>query len=112
MNGPMAGNVALVAANLLLMTALLVVYGRMLRQLRAPLTFGLFAFAAILWLQNAIQLYFFATMMDYYAGGVEGLVLVQNALSALAGLFLVAVTLFPSGWLGRESASGASEAPR
>ncbi|MBI2077642.1 MAG: hypothetical protein HYT80_04615 [Euryarchaeota archaeon] len=112
MNGPMAGNVALVAANLLLMSTLLVVYGRMLRQLRAPLTFGLVAFAAILWIQNAIQLYFFATMMEYYAGGVEGLVLVQNALAALAGLFLLIVTLFPAGFLGRASAPSSSDKTR
>lgn len=40
-------------------------------------------------------------MMNYYAGAVEGLVLVQNAPATLAGLFLLVVTFFPVGGSGR-----------
>lgn len=88
-------NVVLVAINLLLLTVLLGVYGRMLRRIRTNLTLGLLAFASVLWIQSAVQLYFYATMMSYFAGAVEGLVLVQNALATLASAFLTFVTLFP-----------------
>lgn len=98
----MNANAVLVGVNLLLMSALLVVYGGLFRQVRSVLTAGLLAFASILWLQNAFQLYFFATMMDYYAGGIEGLVLIQNVLATVAGSLLLAATLFPGG-LGRRA---------
>lgn len=88
-------NFVLVAINLVLLTVLLVVYGRMLRRIRTNLTAGLLAFASVLWIQSAVQLYFYATMMSYFAGAVEGWVLVQNALATLASAFLTMVTLYP-----------------
>lgn len=101
----MTANILLVGSNLLLLSALLWLYARMLRQVRTQLTAGLLAFALILWLQNAVQLYFFATMMRYYDGAVEGIVLAQNVLATLASAFLLWVTLFPAGLGGgRESA--------
>jgi hypothetical protein len=97
MSAVMTANIVLVVVNLVLMTTLLVLYGRLVREVRTLLTYGLLAFAGVLWLQNAVQLYFFATMMTYYAGGVEGLVLVQNGLATVAGVFLTLVNLFPDG---------------
>lgn len=97
MSAIMNANIGLVTLNLLLLSVLVVAYARMLREVRTPLTWGLLAFAGILAIQSGVQLYFFATMMSYYAGGVEGLVLVQNLLATLASGFLLAVTWFPGG---------------
>ncbi len=93
----MMANVALVGLNVLLAAVLLAVYARMLRALPARLTWGLVLFAGVLLVQGLVQLYFFVTMMELYAGGVEGLVLAQNAMATLALGFLSYVTLFPEG---------------
>lgn len=97
MSGLMTVNAIVVTLNLVLLSGLLVLYGRMLKSVPTRFTAGLVLFAGVLWLQNAVQLYFFATMMAYYAGTVEGLVLIQNALGTLASLFLAYVTFRPEG---------------
>lgn len=90
-------NVGVVILNTLLLATLLTMYTRILREAPTRFTGGLLLFAGVLLLQNAIQLYFFAAMTDYYAGGVEGLVLVQNLLGTLAVAFLTYVTFRPVG---------------
>lgn len=90
-------NVAVVIATTLLLTGLLAAYAGMLRQAPSRFTWGLSLFAAALWFQAAVQLYFFATMMPLYAGGVESIILVQNLLAMLASGVLLAVTLRPMG---------------
>jgi len=99
-------NMGVVAVNALLLTALLVLFGRMTRQVPSRFTWGLLAFAFVLWIQSVVQLYFFLTMMSYYAGSVENLVLVQNILATLASLFLTYVTFSPVG-AGRASTAKA-----
>lgn len=88
-------NLASVALNTLLLAALLILYLRIWREVPTGFTLGLAFFAAVLLFQNAVQLYFFATMMDYYVGAVQTLVLVQNLLATLALVVLVAVTWSP-----------------
>lgn len=88
-------NTVLVVANLLLLTGLLVMYGGLLRQARTRLTWALLLFALLLWFQNSVQLYFFATMMKLYAGDVEWLILVQNALATVASSLLILGTWRP-----------------
>lgn len=97
MGAAMMANVAVVVVNTLLLTALMVLFGRMVRQVRSRFTMGLLAFAAILWLQNVVQLYFYATMMQYYVGQVETLVLIQNVLATIGVGFLTYVTFSPAG---------------
>jgi len=88
-------NAVVVAATALLLTVLLVVYGTNMRQAPSRFTGGLFLFGGALWFQAVVQLYFFATMMPLYAGGVEKLVLVQNLLVLVGSGVLLAVTLRP-----------------
>lgn len=97
MGAAMTANVAVVVVNTLLLTGLMVLFARMVREVRSRFTLGLLAFAAILWLQNVVQLYFYATMMQYYVGQVETLVLVQNLLATVAVAFLTYVTFSPTG---------------
>ena len=91
----MQANVAVVIVNALLLSGLLWLYAGMLRQAATRFTWGLTGFAAVLWLQNVVQLYFFATMMAYFVDDVAPLVLVQNLLATVASLVLLSVTLRP-----------------
>lgn len=90
-------NAASVGINAVLLAVLLVLYLRIWRQVNSRFTLGLAAFAFVLLAQCGIQLYFFATMMDYYVPGLDVLVLVQNLLMTLALVFLVFVTWSPAG---------------
>lgn len=90
-------NIAIVVLNTLLLTGLLWAYGAMLRDIPTRFTWGLLGFAAALWLQQAVQLYFYATMMEFFVPGVQPLVLVQNLLVAVAATTLLSVTLRPTG---------------
>ena len=89
-------NISVVVLNTLLLSALLWVYGGMLREMPTRFTWGLLGFAAVLWLQNVAQLYFFATMMRYYVEGVAPLVLTQNVLATVASVLLLSVTWSPT----------------
>ncbi len=93
----MQANVTVVIITTAALSLLLWTYATMLRQASTRFTWGLLAFAGVLWMQNVIQLYFFATMMRFYVEGVQPLVLVQNVLAALATLVLLAVTWRPVG---------------
>ncbi len=90
-------NVAVVILNTVLLSGLLLTYAGMLRQVATRFTWGLLGFAGVLWVQNVVQLYFFATMMGYFVAGVQSLVLVQNVLATVASSVLLAVTLRPAG---------------
>lgn len=105
MSALMLWNVLVVVANTLLLLGLVGLYARMLRQVRTRFTLGLLLFAGILLLQNLVQLYFFATMQMYYAGGVEALVLIQNGLATVASAFLAFVTFAPEARAAKASAA-------
>lgn len=96
MSAVMNINIAVVVLNTLLLSALLWTYGGMMRQMRSAFTVGLLIFAFALWLQNVVQLVFYATMMQYFVDGVQPLVLVQNSLATVASVTLLAVTLKPT----------------
>ena len=100
-------NMVSVGLNTLLLATLILLYGRILREVRTQFTMGLLVFAAVLLVQHLVQLYFFATMMSYYTAGVDALVLVQNVLVTLALLFLVYVTWAPVGGEAAPVAVGA-----
>jgi len=63
------------AVNVLLLVALLWIYGVSFMKVRAQFTFGLLFFAALFLVQNLISLYAFLTMFMYYAPGVTWIVL-------------------------------------
>ncbi len=100
----MMANFAVVGINVVLLSVLLVLYGRMMRQAATRFTLGLLLFAGALWTQCAVQLYFMATRMPLFVGGLEGIVLAQNLLALLASAFLLSVTLNPVGRLDADTA--------
>lgn len=97
MGAVMHANVAVVVVNTILLSGLLWLYAGMLRQAATRFTWGLFGFALALWFQNAAQLFFFATMLDFFVADVQPLVLIQNGLALVASVCLLSVTWMPSG---------------
>lgn len=90
-------NIGVVIVNVILLSGLMWLYGGMFKQAATRFTMGLFGFAFVLWLQNVVQLVFYATMMQYYVDGVQPLVLILNALAMVATLSLLSVTMAPAG---------------
>ncbi len=90
-------NVATVILTTAALTWLMVLYIGMLRAAPSRFTWGLLLFAFAMWSQAAVQLWFFATMMDLYVGGVERLVFAMNLLALVAASVLLTITLRPTG---------------
>lgn len=90
---PMAA-AALTAVNLLLLTVLGVIWARNYRTFRTNLILGLIAFAAVLFVENAVALYFyFSTSMLYASDStVMTVVAVMRILQFVAIAFLTWVT--------------------
>jgi hypothetical protein len=88
----MTVNIGLAGLNTLLALVLGGVYVRNYRQLKSPFTLGLLLFALFLVVHNGAALYYFATMMPFYAG-LETVVLLENLLQVGALATLVAATL-------------------
>ncbi len=104
----MVTNFFIVGVNTMLLTILLALYGRMMAQAATRFTLGLMLFAGALWAQCAVQLYFMATMMPLFVGGLQGVVLAQNLLAMFATAFLLAVTIDPVGGRAKPEASADS----
>lgn len=83
---------ALTGISTLLLIALLLVYGRSLKKIKSSFTIGLFVFAALFLVQNIVSLYFYATMMDYYAQEVAVHAFILALLEAIAFLVLLRIT--------------------
>ena len=77
---------------MVLILGLLYVYGANLRKVQSLFTGGLFVFAALFLIQNAIALYFSITMMPYYAPGLESYMLVFTLLQTAAFAFMNIIT--------------------
>jgi len=86
---------ALSGLNIVLLAALLVVWGRNYRQFRTPLTLGLVAFASVLAVENVIAIgFFFSSDMLYAASAsAQTAVLAMRALQFVALAFLTYVTM-------------------
>lgn len=61
--------------NVLLLIALIGVYGNGFRKIRAEFTAGLLFFAGMFLVQNLLSLYSYVAMFMYFTSGVENLVL-------------------------------------
>lgn len=72
------------ALNILLLLSILWVYSKNLAKVKAPFTMGLALFALLLLVENAVSLYFFVTMMPYFANEVESVVFGLKAIQAVA----------------------------
>ncbi len=70
--------------NVLLVAGLLSVYADSFRKTRSLFTVGLLLFAVLFLVQDAVALYFAATMMPLYDPGVEGYVLAFTLLQTAA----------------------------
>jgi hypothetical protein len=94
----MSSAVTLAAVNLVLLSALTVVWARNYRTFRSPMLLGLLLFAGVLVVENVVAIAAYLSTEMIYAGG-------KTAMYALVGLrglqfvalaFLTVVTLFPS----------------
>ncbi len=74
----------LTGLNLLLILGLVTVYGMTLKNACTMHTIGLLIFASLFLVQNAVALYFYLTMMPYFAAGLESYALVLAALQTIA----------------------------
>lgn len=85
----------LAAMNLLLLTALSIVWLRNYATFRTSLILGLLAFGAVMFAENALALYFFFSMQMLYSGDptVQTSVAVLRGLQFVALLFLTWVTM-------------------
>jgi len=89
LNETMAQVAALFSAiNVLLLLALLWIYGSSFRKVKAEFTVGLLFFAALFLAQNLISLYSFLTMFMYYAAGITWIVLTITIVQT-AGLAII-----------------------
>lgn len=86
---------ALAGVNVVFLALLTAVWIRNYRTFGTGLVFGLLVFAAAMLAENALALYFFLTMQDFYAGDahIQQAVLVLRALQLVAIVFLTYVTV-------------------
>ena len=75
---------ALTGLNIVLILGLLFVYISNVRKMPSVHTAGLLIFAGLFRVQNAVALYFYLTMMPYFAAGLESYALVLAALQTVA----------------------------
>ena len=81
------------AANVAILTGLLILYGRTYSSSRAQFTLGLMFFASLLLVQNAIGIYSYVTMAPFFAEAILPYLFAIN-IAELAGLsVLLKVTL-------------------
>ncbi|MBI2647161.1 hypothetical protein HYW99_01675 [Candidatus Woesearchaeota archaeon] len=83
---------SLTAISTLLLIGLLYVYYKNLKKIKSKFTIGLFVFAVLFLLQNLVSLYFYLTMMYYYAPQVEVHVFIFSLLQTIAFLVLLKIT--------------------
>ena len=76
----------------LLLLGLLYVYYRNLKSAKSKFTIGLFIFAALFLIQNLVSLYYFITMMGYYAPEVEMHVFILTLLQTFGFGILLKIT--------------------
>ena len=81
-----------IIVNIVLVASLIYVYLKNFVKFRSAFTFELFLFAFLFLIQNGVLLYFFLTMMPYYAGGVEVYAFIFSVLQTVAFLILNIVT--------------------
>ncbi|MDP3917202.1 MAG: hypothetical protein Q8Q42_02845 [Nanoarchaeota archaeon] len=82
----------LTGINLLILLALMCIYGKNWKRIHSGFTSGLFIFALLFVLQHVITIYFYITMMEYYSPQVTTNVLIQAILQTIAFGTLLYIT--------------------
>ena len=67
----MTATTILTTVSTLLLLLLGGIYGRSFVRMRSMFTLGLLLFVVLFLIQNAVALYFYVTMMPYFASGLE-----------------------------------------
>ncbi len=83
---------ALTGISTILLLGLLFIYYKNLRKIKSNFTIGLFVFALLFLIQNIISLYYFITMMNYYAPEVEIHVFTLTLLQTIGFGILLKIT--------------------
>ena len=74
----------LVMLNIFILIYLTIIQIRNLRIIRAPFTIGLLLFILVFLIENIVALYFYTTMMEYYALGTEKITFALTFLKTIA----------------------------
>jgi len=82
----------LTGVSTILLLGLLFIYYKSLKKIKSNFTIGLFIFALLFLIQNIISLYYFITMMSYYAPEVEKHVFILTLLQAIGFGILLKIT--------------------
>ena len=83
---------AITAVSTIFLLGLLYVYSKNLKKIKSRFTIGLLIFALLFLFQNLISLYYYITMMKYYAPEVEVHVFILTLLQAIGFLILLIIT--------------------
>ena len=82
----------LTGVSALMLVGLLYVYYKNLKNIKSKFTIGLFVFALLFLIQNLISLYYYITMMKYYAPEVEIHVFILTLLQTIGFAILLKIT--------------------
>ena len=83
---------AITAVSTIFLLGLLYVYYKNLKQAKSKFTIGLFLFALLFLAQNLVSLYYYITMMEYYAPEVAVHVFILTLLQAIGFMILLKIT--------------------
>ena len=83
---------AITAVSTIFLLGLLYVYSKNLKKIKSRFTIGLLIFALLFLLQNLISLYYYITMMKYYAPEVEIHVFILTLLQTIGFAILLKIT--------------------
>ena len=83
---------SLTGVSTLLLLGLLYIYYKNLKKIKSNFTIGLFIFALLFLVQNLVSLYYYITMMKYYAPEVEIHVFILTLLQAIGFAILLKIT--------------------
>lgn len=91
-------DLVLAAASIVVLVALLFLYGSNFRTLRSPLTFGLILFAALFLVENLAAVYFYVSLNDALAGSSLGASVAMPMLVLNTVELIGLTTLFYVSW--------------
>ena len=80
------------AISTIFLLGLLYIYYKNLRNAKSKFTIGLFIFALLFLIQNIVSLYYYITMMEYYAPEVEVHVFIITLLQTIGFGILLKIT--------------------
>ena len=82
----------LTAISALFLGVLIHIYIKNVKKVKSKFTIGLLIFAVLFLVQNLVSLYYYLTMMNYYAPEVEAHVFILTLLQTAAFLVLLIIT--------------------